>query len=177
MTVSQKWIVGGAVGVTAIVGFAIFRPDTLFINKRVDDVLPASAVSSNTPVPTATTSASSVVTPAATPVPVPGITKVGSFVSKAHETSGSVRYFVDGSDKYLRIENLKTDNGPDLLVYLTKNSDGAVADGQYIDLGALKGNLGNQNYLIPASVNLGEYGAVVIWCRRFSVAFGVASVR
>jgi electron transfer DM13 len=35
-------------------------------------------------------------------------------------------------------------------------------------------NLGNQNYTIPSSVNLDRYPAAVVWCKRFSVAFGAA---
>jgi hypothetical protein len=43
-----------------------------------------------------------------------------------------------------------------------------------LELGALKGNKGNQNYELPAGVDLSKYRSVVIWCRRFSVPFGAA---
>ena len=64
-------------------------------------------------------------------------------------------------------------DGPDLVVYLTKQPADAQAVGDdYLDLGVLKGNVGNQNYEVPAGVDLSEYDSVVIWCRRFAVSFG-----
>jgi hypothetical protein len=42
-----------------------------------------------------------------------------------------------------------------------------------VDLGALKGNRGNQQYRVPAGVRL-RGRAVVIWCRAFSARFGSA---
>jgi len=50
---------------------------------------------------------------------------------------------------------------------------------QYDDrlhLGELKGNIGDQNYTIGADVDLSRYRSVVIWCERFSVAFGAAAI-
>jgi len=38
----------------------------------------------------------------------------------------------------------------------------------------LKGNKGDQNYVLPASADLGKYRAVTIWCARFGVNFGTA---
>ncbi|MCB1260129.1 MAG: DM13 domain-containing protein, partial [Acidimicrobiales bacterium] len=79
---------------------------------------------------------------------------------------------------YVRFEGLETDNGPDLVVYLTKQPADAQAVGDdYLDLGVLKGNVGNQNYEVPAGVDLSEYDSVVIWCRRFAVSFGAAPVQ
>jgi hypothetical protein len=40
----------------------------------------------------------------------------------------------------------------------------------------LSGNIGNQNYVIPADVDLDRYDSVVIWCRRFTTSFGVADL-
>jgi len=47
-------------------------------------------------------------------------------------------------------------------------------DDAFVDLGGLKGNLGSSNYLIPAGTDLSGFRSAVIWCRRFSVGFGVA---
>jgi hypothetical protein len=44
----------------------------------------------------------------------------------------------------------------------------------YVELGKLKGNLGDHNYDIPVSVDLQKYNAVVIYCVRFSAVFGLA---
>ncbi|MGW6277917.1 DM13 domain-containing protein [Kribbella sp. NPDC055071] len=49
-------------------------------------------------------------------------------------------------------------------------------DGNYRDLGSLKGNRGNQNYVIPANVQLGEFRSLAIWCDRFNVSFGAAEL-
>ena len=44
----------------------------------------------------------------------------------------------------------------------------------YVELGKLKGNQANQNYDVPAAVDLQKYNAVVIYCERFNAVFGVA---
>ena len=45
-----------------------------------------------------------------------------------------------------------------------------------MNLGGLKGNIGNQNYEIPPEINLADYTSVVIWCDRFDAAFGAADL-
>ena len=57
------------------------------------------------------------------------------------------------------------------------NSNGDVTSGKYLDLGTLKGNIGNQNYEIPANVDLNEFHSVSIWCARFHVNFGGCSAK
>jgi len=105
----------------------------------------------------------------------------GSFQDpdKYHKGSGSARIFelADGS-QVLRLENFSVTNGPDLRVYLTNQSNptkGQVKSG--LQLGKLKGNIGNQNYSIPSGVDGSTYGAVVIYCEPFSVIFSTASLR
>jgi len=104
----------------------------------------------------------------------------GDFVDQAHPTSGQAVVLTDGSDqRFLRFENFATDNGPDLNVYLVNGSadgDRGTYDDDFIDLGDLKGNIGPQNYEIPADVDLSIYDTVVIWCVRFSVSFGAADL-
>jgi hypothetical protein len=53
-------------------------------------------------------------------------------------------------------------------------ANGTVASQAHLDLGGLKGNIGNQNYAVPRAAPLGRFRAVVIWCQRFSVTFGYA---
>ncbi|HEX2240185.1 MAG TPA: DM13 domain-containing protein, partial [Actinomycetota bacterium] len=102
----------------------------------------------------------------------------GSFQSLEHETKGrAVLLEVEDGQRYLRFEDLATSNGPDLRVYLSEipASDDWYAYGRrFVDLGALKGNLGNQNYALPDEIDLSKYKSAVIWCRRFTVGFGVA---
>jgi hypothetical protein len=99
----------------------------------------------------------------------------GSFVADAHPTSGRAVVLGNGTgQRFLRFEHFATDNGPDLNVYLVNSSTGDVSD--YVDLGDLKGNVGDQNYEIPAEIDLDVYDSVVIWCVRFGVGFGTASL-
>ena len=99
----------------------------------------------------------------------------GTFVDRAHPTVGIAKVISDGNQRFLRLEGFKTDNGPDLNVYLaTGPADGSP--GEFVDLGNLKGNVGDQNYEIGDDVDLAAYTSVFIWCVRFSVAFGAAEL-
>ena len=104
----------------------------------------------------------------------------GTFIDRSHPTEGTAVILSDGgTQRVLRLEGFRTDNGPDLFVYLSTASADAPAgefDDDFIDLGVLKGNVGDQNYEIPADVDLSGYTSVVIWCRRFAVAFGAADL-
>jgi len=102
----------------------------------------------------------------------------GEFRSLEHGTTGTAAIveLPDGSH-LLRFEHLDTLNGPDLHVYLSEVAagDDARAYGEgFVDLGKLKGNKGNQNYEIPPGTDLSKFRSVVIWCKRFTVGFGVA---
>jgi hypothetical protein len=79
----------------------------------------------------------------------------------------------DASSMILGLENFKATNGPDLYVYLA--SDSSASD--FVDLGRLKGNMGNQNYDIPEGVDFSIYNSVLIWCKAFSVLFGSAELQ
>jgi hypothetical protein len=97
----------------------------------------------------------------------------GSFASNAHTTSGTVKVVESGGKKYLNFENFKTDNGPDLRVYLSKNT--GIAD--FVNLGTLKAVSGNFNYELTAAQNPNTHNYVLIWCEDFSVLFGNAVLR
>lgn len=106
----------------------------------------------------------------------------GMFGPRSHPGEGVAKVLNDGSEqRFLRFEEFSTDNGPDLNVYLTTaNADADAgefgASGQFVDLGDLKGNVGEQNYEIPPEVDLDEFDTVVIWCVRFGVAFAAADL-
>ena len=104
----------------------------------------------------------------------------GSFIDRSHPTEGSARVLGDGSgQRFLRFEDFRTDNGPDLNVYLSAAPPDAPAgdfDNDFVDLGDLKGNVGAQNYEIPAGLDLDHYSTVAIWCVRFGVVFGAAEL-
>jgi hypothetical protein len=103
----------------------------------------------------------------------------GRFHSNAHETSGiaTIHRLEDGR-RVLRLTQFATSNGPDVRVYLVTADDvqdeEAAKRAGFVDLGELKGNIGDQNYDVPADVDLSTHKAVTVWCRRFGVNFGTA---
>ena len=173
----------GLLGVAAVgaIAFGIywFGPQYLFIDRAVDEGLPTGPVASGGPVAEGGgTSAATDATPEATAEPV--VLAAGEFRSLAHDASGRalILELLDGS-LILRFEDLNVSNGPDLKVYLSaapSSSGGSAFDDDFVELGALKGNIGNQNYAIPAGVDLSRYRSAVVWCKRFSVGFAVAPV-
>jgi hypothetical protein len=121
--------------------------------------------------------------PAADAMPTsPTALAIGSFHSNAHETKGTATIFrrADGS-RILRLASFETSNGPDVRVYLVAapdvKDDATVKSAGFVELGKLKGNKGDQNYDVPASVDLAKYRSVTIWCARFSVNFGTAPLK
>ena len=96
------------------------------------------------------------------------------FVDVEAELAGAFELGDGSGQRFLRFEEFETDNGPDLNVYLVNSSAGGIND--FVDLGNLKGNIGDQNYEIPADTNLDVYDTVLIWCVRFSSPFGEATL-
>lgn len=96
----------------------------------------------------------------------------GSFVGHTnHTVVGQALVLNDGTEqRFLRLEDFESTNGPDLNVYLRADDD------TFIDLGDLRGNIGNQNYEIPPDVDLDVHHTVQIWCVRFGVLFGDATL-
>jgi hypothetical protein len=145
-----------AVGALAIAAFvlAYFEPQKLFVDDRVAEALPA-------PATVKTLSA-------------------GTFRSYEHATTGSARVLATaGGRRFVRFEDFETSNGPALKVYLSAapaSGPGDSFDDRFVDLGDLKGNVGSQNYAIPAGVRLDRYRSVVVWCKRFSVPFAAAAL-
>jgi hypothetical protein len=116
---------------------------------------------------------------AATAPPSPASLANGRFYSNAHETNGTATVLdIGGGRRILRLTEFATSNGPDVHVYLVAatdvTTDGVVKQSGFVDLGSLKGNRGDQNYEIPAGVDLAKYRTATIWCKRFSVNFGSA---
>jgi len=90
-----------------------------------------------------------------------------------HNVGGIAKILtLDDGSKILRLENFKSTNGPDLHVYLSTDKMAS----NFMDLGRLKGNIGNQNYEVPVDIDLSKYNNVLIWCKAFSVLFGNAQL-
>ena len=152
---SRRLLVVLALAIFAVGAWYAFRPERLFINQKVNEQFPtASAAMSNK-------------------------LASGQFRSAAHETKGTATVFqlADGK-KTLRLTDFATSNGPDVHVYLVAAGDAkdndTVTQAGFIDIGTLKGNIGDQNYELPADADLAKYRSVTIWCKRFGVNFGTA---
>jgi hypothetical protein len=165
------WVVAALLAVVLAIALYLFQPWRLFTTVEVDEALPGPAATAPAPGD-----------PTPSPARRPKVLASGAFVSHEHATSGKARVLRlgDGS-RVLRIEDLDTSDGPDLRVWLTDQAvtpDGwrVFDDGRWLELGTLKGNRGNANYQIPKSADLGKFTSVTIWCKRFSVSFGAASL-
>ncbi|MEU5421715.1 DM13 domain-containing protein [Streptomyces sp. NPDC001407] len=154
-------LVAGLVAVGA--GVVWFQPWKLWVDTTVRETVPAAADA---------------------PGRGPRTLAVGELISHEHSTSGTVRILElpDGT-RTLRLENLDTSNGPDLRVLITDApvKEGRAGwyvfdDGAHRSLGSLKGNKGDQNYALPAGLDLDRFTSVSIWCDRFDVSFGAAGL-
>jgi hypothetical protein len=155
---SRRGLIVAVIIAVGAIGWYLFRPELLFINQNVNEAFPVAGARGVTL----------------------GQAKVqGMFHSGAHETKGTAAiYELAGGKRVLRLTGFETSNGPDVHVLLGKAADAmdneTVKAAGYVDLGSLKGNIGDQNYDIPAEVDPAAYNSVTIWCNRFSVNFGTA---
>jgi electron transfer DM13 len=92
-----------------------------------------------------------------------------------HNTEGLAKVIQldDSGHTILRLDNFKSTNGPNVHLYLATDE----AASNFIDLGRLKANNGNQNYNIPVGTDLAKYNMALIWCKDFSVLFGSAQLK
>ena len=175
---------GAAVAVVLLVAFVVFRPDKLVVDQRVDEQLDAGVAAALEDAASDTTAdpgppgeddpADADAAPPTTAGPV--VTATGAFGShNSYTVTGTAAVVTqpDGS-RQLVLQDLMSDNGPDLQLYLSPVTGGEVDGG--VKLGPLKGNIGTQAYDLPADVDLGQVSTVVIWCERFSRAFGSATL-
>ncbi len=103
----------------------------------------------------------------------------GSFEPLAHPAEGvATTIRRAGGGDVLTLTDFAVSNGPDLRLYLVAGParDESEVD-SFEDLGALKGNKGDQQYDLPRGLDLDRYTTVVVWCRAFSVAFARAPLR
>lgn len=123
-------------------------------------------------------------TPAVPTRPTAQLLAAGTLISHEHNTVGSVQLVqLEDGGHVLTLQGLETSDGPDLRVVLSNapvlpGEDGwhLFDDDRYLDLGSLKGNIGDQLYTVPAGTDLAAYSSVSIWCERFSVSFGAAAL-
>lgn len=98
----------------------------------------------------------------------------------AHKGSGKAEILKADGMNLLRLSDFKVTNGPDLEVWLVEKADiensSDVKGSKWLSLGALKGNIGDQSYQIPAGTDISKYSSAVIWCEQFGVLFASASL-
>jgi hypothetical protein len=150
--------------VAAAAGWYLFRPERLFITTQVNETFPevqkASGMETKQPV----------------------LLAEGDFHSGAHETRGKAAvYGLPGGKRVLRFSSFETSNGPDVNIYLVAAEDAmdnnTVTNSGFVTLGSIKGTKGDQNYDLPADLDLNKYRAVTVWCKRFGVNFGTAPLK
>ncbi len=96
----------------------------------------------------------------------------GEFVNGAHATSGTAS--IDQGETTLTLTNFKTDNGPDVNIYIATSLNAVTSD--YIDLGDIKGRNGSYTYNLPGGKDYTAYKYVIVWCVDFDVNFGYAAL-
>ena len=141
--------VGAVVGV-GVLAFAYYAISPLFINIKVDE---------QAPMPSQETQQKEEVVATIVDTPV-------------HPASGTVRLVEADGKAYVRYENYKTINGPDIYVYLSKDLDAK----EFVNLGRVRATEGNINYEIPEGVNVSDYRYVLTWCKAFGVLFNSAEI-
>jgi hypothetical protein len=160
--VYRRTLIIAAAVIVGAMGWYLFRPELLFISRSVNETFPATA--------TQQTMSSH---------PAPLLLSQGHFHGVAHATQGvATIYQLPDGKRALRFTEFETSNGPDVQVYLVATNGATdnetVTRAGFIHIGALKGNVGDQHYEVPADVDLTTYQSVTIWCRRFGVNFGTA---
>lgn len=155
----KKWILAGIGLPILVAAWWAFRPEKLWVNTTVNEPAPFSSSADPQPLYT------------------------GLLASRTHPTSGRASiYRAPDGNRDLRLTDFTTSNGPDVHVVLAQSVDESLKQnfvkGQLneVELGLMKANQGDQNYDLPASVDLSRYDAVVIYCERFHAVFGVAKL-
>jgi hypothetical protein len=168
-----RWPVLGAYLVTAGVAGAYLGSSVLFdteVHERVATAAPAAAGEERM----ASTGAAGRVA-----APRNVLLRAGRFAAVRHAASGDAQVIaLARGGRVLTLTGFEVDNGPDLRVRLAAGAATSEDDvGDVVDLGALKGNKGDQQYEIPDGADLARFATAVVWCRTFSVLFARAPLR
>jgi uncharacterized protein (UPF0333 family) len=142
--------------VIVLIGVGYYLLSPLFINVKIDEAPPVSNSQS-----------------AVLPLASEAENKTSQIIgTSGHPASGSLRIVSDGTDTYIRYENFKTINGPDIYVYLANDLEAK----DFVSLGRVKATEGNVNYKIPDDIRVSEYKYVMVWCKAFGVLFNYADI-
>jgi hypothetical protein len=153
--------------------FGVFGIQTLFYDTEVNEDF-------GVPAPASAEQGSRRADAAAGSNPV--VISSGEFHPVAHPGKGdAIVYRLEDGSHVLRLENLDIFNGPALYVYAVgaqdANDNETVEEADFLNLGPLKGNQGNQTYELPARFDPEKHHSISVWCKRFSVNFATAPLR
>src|ERR1700722_18304578 len=122
------------VAVAVLAAWYEFRPERLVVNRRVDKALPnvLGALSAQS-------------------------LESGRFYSILHPTEGTATIYQMGDGtRVLRFTTFNTSNGPDVHVYMVAADDAkdiaTVEKAGFVDLGVIKGNIGDKNYTLASDL-------------------------
>ena len=186
--------VSAAVGVPLLaivipLGFYTLSPlwERTFLEEAAPEfdrgALVEAGVPTSTPIPEVTVSAGETPPPEPTAAAAAGGDEMAALVAFGEWQGADDFHFAEGQALILetepgvyilRLENFSVRNGPDLFVYLSHSADGYESEA--VNLGDLKATDGAFNYEIPADLDVGEFKSAIVWCKRFSVLFGHASL-
>ena len=144
--------------IALVLGWYWFRPERLFVNRPINEAFPTSNESSAQ------------------------ILESGTFHNGTHPTEGiATIYRIENGGRVLRFTHFRTSNGPDVHIYMVAaedaTDDASVQNSAFVDLGVIKGNIGDQNYTLDSDLDLAKYRTVSVWCKRFSKNFGAAPLK
>ena len=174
---------GWYLGSPLVLSTTIDEPPPVVVAVAEPSMAPATPVASEAssrPTPMAGESPvpSPAVTPSPAPTPPPLLERTGQFRGEDdfHFGRGTARLIETAPGEFVvRLEDFAVRNGPDLFVMLSPERRGY--DDAAVELGRLKADRGNQNYRVPAGVDIDEAASVIIWCRQFSQLFATAPLR
>jgi electron transfer DM13 len=164
----KKGLVPALVAVAVAIPLGLYAAGPLFINNTINEAPPV-----NTPVDN--NADEQIDGMAGEQGPEASADLAGNFTGvgdEFHDASGIAKVIAVGDAKVLRLETFSSTNGPDLYVYLSTDKEAT----DFVSLGRLKANIGNQNYDIPEGTDLSKYSTVLVWCQQFSVLFGNAEL-
>ena len=174
------YITGLSILGVVVAGVAYYGVSPLFRVVHVEDVVPAQVADmekenithDDAATSTEGTEAEAIAKEPKVSSPMTDKKSTGVVGTAGHPASGSVSVIQAQDGTYVRYENYKTINGPDLYVYVSKDLDAK----EFVSLGEIRGTEGNINYKVPEGVSLKEYKYVLTWCKQFGVLFNSADV-
>ena len=168
----RPWLALLAIVLAILVPLAWYLGSPLFVDRRVDESFPIGAVPAKAPLAEARSK----------PAELTRLSR-GQFgtIDAVHKGAGTATLFTrPGGQGVLRFDDFRVTNGPDLYVYLSGHpaprDSRQLHEGGALEVARLKGNVGDQNYELPADLDLAKFRSAVIYCKQFGVVFSTAEL-